>query len=68
MNKCYNHVRLTFDLSDNIELDFMRPANEDEEYGVQLSFSNYGKEAIESDLSPIPSPMRKFSQDSIRTL
>lgn len=67
LNKSHNHIRLTFTLSPNIELEFGRYMDE-EEIGLSMSFTHHGKESIESDGSPIPSPLRKFGQDSINAV
>jgi hypothetical protein len=65
LDRSFNHIRLKFKLSKNIELDLTRPADEEEDYGVSLTFNHYGREGEAPVISPVASPIKRFSPEAI---
>lgn len=65
LDRSFNHIRLNIKLSDNIELDLTRPADDDEDYGVSLTFNHYGREGEAPLISPVASPIKRFSPEAV---
>lgn len=68
LSRSFNHIRVKFTMSPNIEIDIGRQDEEGIIGGIELSFTHYSKEASDYDGSPLASPLRRFSNDSIPAL
>lgn len=68
LDRSYNHVRLKFNMSDNIELDLIRPSEEVEDYGIIISFDLVGREGDAALAGPSATSFRRFSPENVTSV